>query len=218
MSNFILQEAHEKANEISLKTEHDFSLEKQSLIHTAKLKVLDQLAAKQKEVEVQRRISQSTAIGSSKVAKSKYRETLLSNLQGSATQRLNLVSSDANYSSLLQKLIVQGLVKIEEEDVTLYSRTADTKIVKQVLPAAIKEFTALMKAQTKLTIVPTVKVNDNASKNLTDDTCGGVVLTALDGRLVCNNTMQSRLQIVSNELEPCIRELLFPMSENTAHA
>ena len=34
----ILQEAHEKANELRVKTEHDFNLEKQTLVHNAKQK------------------------------------------------------------------------------------------------------------------------------------------------------------------------------------
>ncbi len=49
MSNFILQEAHEKANEVRIKTEHDFNLEKQNLIHAEKLKVKDLFLKKEKE-------------------------------------------------------------------------------------------------------------------------------------------------------------------------
>jgi V-type H+-transporting ATPase subunit E len=206
-------EAHEKANEIRLKGEHDFSLEKQSLIHSAKLKVLEDIAKKSKDAEVQQRIALSTAIGSSKVQKMKYREQLLANLETSATQRLTLVSADANYTSLLQKLIVQSLIKIEETELTIYSRSQDSKAVKQVLPAAIKELTALMKDKSGITIIPKVKVNDDASKNLPESSCGGIVITALDGRLVCDNTLSSRLGIVREELEPAIRELLFPMEQ-----
>ena len=43
MVNFILQEAHEKANEIRVKTEHDFNVEKQTLIHAARQRLNAQL-------------------------------------------------------------------------------------------------------------------------------------------------------------------------------
>merc|ERR1712238_500561 len=56
--NFILQEAHEKANEIRVKTEHDFNLEKQTLVHEAKLSIQDEFAKKEKDHEIQKRIVQ----------------------------------------------------------------------------------------------------------------------------------------------------------------
>lgn len=39
MVNFIMQEAHEKVSEIKIKTDHDFNLEKQNLVHNGKLKL-----------------------------------------------------------------------------------------------------------------------------------------------------------------------------------
>ena len=56
MANFILQEAHEKANEINIKTEHDFNLEKQMIVHTAKLKIQEEYAQKEKDREIQDRM------------------------------------------------------------------------------------------------------------------------------------------------------------------
>lgn len=56
MANFILQEAHEKANEINIKTEHDFNLEKQMLVHAAKLKIQEEYTQKEKDREIQDRM------------------------------------------------------------------------------------------------------------------------------------------------------------------
>jgi V-type H+-transporting ATPase subunit E len=217
MSNFILQESHEKANEIRLKGEHDFNLEKQGLIHQAKLKVIEDISKKAKEAEVQQRIAVSTAVGSANVTRMEYRKTLLQNLSESATQRLTLVAGDTNYKSLLQKLIVQSLIKIEENDLTIYCRAGDVKLDKTVLPDAIKEYTALMLSKTKLNLVPNIKHNDDGTKHLPESCCGGIILTALDGRLVLDNTLESRLKICIQELEPCTREILFPMAARVAN-
>jgi len=81
MCNFILQESIEKSNEIRLKTEHDFNLEKQTLLHNAKLRIQDEFKEMEKEREVKRRIEKSTEVGNSKVQKMKARDNLLVKLQ-----------------------------------------------------------------------------------------------------------------------------------------
>jgi hypothetical protein len=53
-----------------------------------------------------------------------------------------------NYPQLLQKLIVQGLFKlegIEENEVTVFCHVEDEATVKKVLPAAVKEYVEIMK-------------------------------------------------------------------------
>ncbi|CAM9468570.1 unnamed protein product [Hapterophycus canaliculatus] len=98
MANFILQEAHEKANEINIKTEHDFNLEKQMIVHSAKIKIQEEYTQKEKDREIQDRISRSTMIGNSRVKKMTSRDNLLKELLAEATEditnvRLSLVST-----------------------------------------------------------------------------------------------------------------------------
>lgn len=56
MVNFIMQEAHEKVNEIRIKTDHDFNLEKQNLVHAGKLKVQEEYAQKEKDLDIEQRV------------------------------------------------------------------------------------------------------------------------------------------------------------------
>mmetsp|Transcript_15997 Transcript_15997/g.29954 ORF Transcript_15997/g.29954 Transcript_15997/m.29954 type:complete len:227 (+) Transcript_15997:100-780(+) len=210
MSNFILQEAHEKANELRVRTEHDFNLEKQTLIHKAKLDVVKEFEGKAKEEEVKARIQKSSEVGASRVSKMKYRSTLLAQLLSSATQRCGLVSSDANYSSLLKALIVQCLIKIEENSVTIYVRSEDVPKCEAVLPSAIQEFKAIMKQKAGVDLKPDVTLNGDGGKHLSKETGGGVIATADQGRIVCDNTMKARLELVYEELLPSIRAILFP--------
>lgn len=210
MANFILQEAHEKANEIRVRTEHDFNLEKQTLIHKAKLDVHAEFAQKEKEREVTARIHKSTELGNSRVQKMKYRDELLNNLLSDATKRAALVSTDANYPSLLTRLLVQALIKIEENTVKIYARGKDVEMVKKVLPKAVEEFVKLMKEKAGVDLKPDVSVNQDRSKDLGDETCGGIIAVADDGRIVCDNTLSARLNLVYIELLPSIRAILFP--------
>lgn len=77
MVNFIMQEAHEKVNEIRIKTEHDFNLEKQMLVHNGKIKIQEEYTQKEKDLEIQQRVQRSTAVGAARVKKMKARHELL---------------------------------------------------------------------------------------------------------------------------------------------
>mmetsp|Transcript_8489 Transcript_8489/g.10894 ORF Transcript_8489/g.10894 Transcript_8489/m.10894 type:complete len:223 (+) Transcript_8489:160-828(+) len=214
MVNFILQEAHEKANEIRVKTEHDFNLEKQTLVHDAKLSVQDEFTKKMKDREIQERISRSAEIGACNVKKMEIRDKLLQTLMADAGAKAALVTQGSNYPDLLQKLIVQGLIKIEEESVEIFCRGADVPAVKKVLPAAVKEYVSLIeKATGGIVLKPKVNLNADRAFDLGEDTYGGVILTACDGKIVCDNTLKSRLSLVYEELLPSIRAILFPEDE-----
>ncbi|KAL9186384.1 hypothetical protein ACHAXT_005622 [Thalassiosira profunda] len=210
MVNFILQEAHEKANEIRVKTEHDFNLEKQTLVHEAKLNVQDEFAKKEKDREVQERIARSAEIGACRQKKMALRDDLLTSLMKEASSKCKVVADGSNYPALLQKLIVQGLIKIEEMEVVVYCRKEDVATVTKVVPAAVKEYVDIMQKESGIKLQPKVVVNGDRSKDLPESSNGGVKLTALNGKIVCDNTMSSRLSLVYLELMPSIREILFP--------
>jgi V-type H+-transporting ATPase subunit E len=211
MVNFILQEAHEKANEIRVKTEHDFNLEKQTLVHEAKLSIQEEFAKKEKDREVQERIARSAEIGECRVKKMKLRDELLHTLLSEAGAKCAVVARGQNYPQLLQKLIVQGLIKIEEDEVTVFCRGEDVATVEKILPAAVKEYVDIIKRESGVTLSPKVVLNKDSSKDLTEKSHGGVLLTALNGKIVCDNTMSSRLELVYEELVPSIRAILFPV-------
>jgi V-type H+-transporting ATPase subunit E len=48
---------------------------------------------------------------------------------------------------------------------------------------------------------------------LEETTYGGILLTAVGGRIKCDNTMKSRLHLVYEELLPAIRAILFPENQ-----
>ncbi len=210
MVNFILQEAHEKANEIRVKTEHDFNLEKQTRVHEAKLSIQEEFAKKEKDREVQERIARSAEIGECNVKKMKLRDDLLQELLTEAGEKCAMVARGTNYPQLLQKLIVQGLIKIEENDVTVYCRADDMGTTKSILKAAIAEYVEIMERETGIKLQPKVTLNQDSSRNLPESCFGGVTLTAVAGKIVCDNTMSARLELVYEELLPSIRAILFP--------
>lgn len=140
----------------------------------------------------------------------KLRDELLNTLIAEAGAKCSVVTKGQNYPQLLQKLIVQGLIKIEENTVVIFCRGDDVATVKKVLPAAVKEYVDIIKRESGVTLAPKVTLNEDRSKDLPESSYGGVLLTALDGKIVCDNTMSSRLNLVYEELLPSIRAILFP--------
>jgi len=124
-----------------------------------------------------------------------------------------MVVSGQNYPALLQKLIVQGLIKIEEMEVVVYCRAEDVATVTKILPKAVEEYVTIMEKESGVKLHPNVTVNANRAKDLPDSSNGGVKLTALNGKIVLDNTMTSRLDLVYEELMPSIRAILFPEAE-----
>lgn len=207
MVNFIMQEAHEKVNEIRIKTEHDFNLEKQMLVHNGKLKIQEEYAQKEKDLEIQQRVSRSAAIGNARVKKMKSRDDLLELLKQECAGKLAKAAQGKNYTNLLKQLIIQGLIKIEEDNIEIQCRQEDTSKVQQVMPEAIAEFKRAIKASGQPEPNPKVSLS---STNVPSKGCsGGVILTACRGRIVLNQTLDERLQIAYHDLMPSVRRGLF---------
>merc|ERR1712232_1402374 len=128
-------------------------------------------------------------IGESRVKKMKVRDELLHLLLNEAASKCCMVSRGQNYPHLLQKLIVQGLIKIDEMTITIYRRLEDISIVKKILPDAVSEYVEIIERESGIKLNPTVEINTDRSKDLPEYTHGGVMLTAIDGKMVCDNTM-----------------------------
>ena len=186
-------------------------MEKQTLVHEAKLAIQEEFSKKLKAAAVQERIARSAEIQDCRTKTMRLRDSLLTTLREEAGAKCAVVAKgQQNYPQLIQKLIVQGLVKIEENDVVIYCREQDMATVTKVLPLAVKEYVDLMKRESTVTLSPNVVVNQTASLHLGEDSYGGILLTALDGKIKCDNTMSSRLGLVYEELLPSLRSILFP--------
>jgi V-type H+-transporting ATPase subunit E len=74
-----------------------------------------------------------------------------------------------------------------------------------VLAECQREFNETCEVQTKLAI--------NKANYLPKEDLGGVVLTSLAGRIVCDNTLRARLSYCLQLLLPAIREMLFQESD-----
>jgi len=117
---------------------------------------------------------------------------------------------------MMKDLIVQGLIKMNEAKVEAVVRAEDLDICKKVTSDAIKKYVAIIKESTGMTATCSIEINpggkclEPAADGSGKKSCaGGVKLFASNGRIVCDNTLDSRLATTFDALMPEIRSTLF---------
>ncbi|XP_058110741.1 V-type proton ATPase subunit E-like [Magnolia sinica] len=217
MVRFIRQEAEEKANEILVSSEEEFNIEKLQLVEAEKRKIRQEYERKEKQVEVRKKIEYSMQLNASRLKVLQAQDDLVNMMKDSAGKELLKVSQDNNaYGKLLKGLIVQGLLRLKEPSVLLRCREADRGLVESVLEAAKKEYAEKAKVHSpKVTVDHSVYLPPPPSHHDTHGRfcSGGVVLASQDGKIVFENTLDARLEVIFRQKLPEIRKRLY---ENTA--
>ncbi|CAE8590388.1 unnamed protein product [Polarella glacialis] len=217
MTQFILNEAKDKAEEIDTKSLQEFSVEKLKIVNATKEKIHQDYARKGKMIDTQAAIARSTAINRSRLEKIKSRQDMLGKLSDdSKLQLVQQLKSEAALKSFITKLIVQGTLMLLEDDVQIRCRACDDAVVTACLDAASKEYSKVIKAETgatkavKLSLDKDVKLPPAATSGAHGAGCmGGVALVCQNGTITIDNTIDSRLGLVLEQAKPTIRQLLF---------
>eukprot|EP00339_Tiarina_fusa_P011233 CAMPEP_0117028468 /NCGR_PEP_ID=MMETSP0472-20121206/20695_1 /TAXON_ID=693140 ORGANISM="Tiarina fusus, Strain LIS" /NCGR_SAMPLE_ID=MMETSP0472 /ASSEMBLY_ACC=CAM_ASM_000603 /LENGTH=233 /DNA_ID=CAMNT_0004735961 /DNA_START=31 /DNA_END=732 /DNA_ORIENTATION=- len=215
MINFISAEAEEKAKEINFRAEEEFNIEKTRIVQEEKKRIDEDYAQRMKLVEVQKKIAHSNQLNQCRLASLKARETSIYNILGEAQGQLaNLAKDEGDYKKLLEALILQALLKMKEQDINIICREQDTKLVEAVLPAVVEKFKEKTGITANLTVEKKHRLAPAPREGYKGPTCsGGVVLSALGGKILCNNTFEQRLALASEGLLPEIRAILFGVTQ-----
>jgi V-type H+-transporting ATPase subunit E len=206
MMAFIDQEANEKAEEIDAKAEEEFNIEKGRLVQQQRVKIMEIYERKEKQIELQKKIQNSNLLNQARLRVLKAREDHIKGLLEEAHRRLSHVSRDhAIYKQLMERLITQGLFQLLEVNVTIRCRQADVPLVQEVLPRCTQTYKDTIKKDIKISI---------DSENLPADMAGGVELLAQRGKIKVVNTLESRLEMMSQQMLPELRVMLFGSNPN----
>ncbi|PBC25318.1 V-type proton ATPase subunit E [Apis cerana cerana] len=214
MMAFIEQEANEKAEEIDAKAEEEFNIEKGRLVQQQRLKIMEYYEKKEKQVELQKKIQSSNMLNQARLKVLKVREDHVRNVLDEARKRLGEVTRDiSRYREILKLLIVQGLCQycyniliLTENHVTIRVRQVDFPLVESLLDSVQSAYKQITKKDV------TIKVDQD--NFLPSDSCGGVDLFAAKGRIKVSNTLETRLELIAQQLIPDIRSALFGCNSN----
>jgi V-type H+-transporting ATPase subunit E len=208
MVNFILHEAKDTAESITAKANEDFNIEKLKLVQQMKDKIRTDFSKKKKAEETKKAIDRSTAINRSRLRKIEARQQCIAKLQSEVGDALKVATKgDAKYKSILSELIVQGCLKLMEEEVTIRVRPSDINVAKSVLDTAALSFSKTVKAAVGAN--RTVKITVD-SQNLPANSLGGCVVCCQGGLITVDNTLDTRLGLVMENDRPALRKMLFP--------
>jgi len=226
MRGFIIKEAEEKRDELLAKAQEECAIERQKLVVEEKKKIQAEYERKEKQAAVQKRIAFSNEYNGARLQALKAQDDCVQALIEKARKSLVAVVADpARYKPLMANYIVQALLLVRDPEVEVRCRECDKQLVKDLIPEAFERFKELYKKNMEeehkkkgadfaldFEKDPVLKgkivVSDDA---LPDSVIGGVVLTAFNGRIVCSNTIESRLAIASEKCLPAIRKVLFPV-------
>ncbi|KAJ1981593.1 V-ATPase V1 sector subunit E [Dimargaris verticillata] len=207
MVAFIKQEALEKAREIKVKADEEFNIEKAKLVRQESVNIETNFERKVKQVEVQKRITQSNMVNKARLRVLSRRQEMLDQLFEEASQRLAEIAKDAAKAKqfyndeVLEKIILQGFYKLMDENVVLQCRESEKNKVSTLATKAAEEYEKAVGSKVAF------KVDESA---FLPETCGGgVVLSSLHGRIRVDNTLEARLGLISELMLPEIRVMLF---------
>uniref|UniRef100_A0A7N0RBG7 Uncharacterized protein n=1 Tax=Kalanchoe fedtschenkoi TaxID=63787 RepID=A0A7N0RBG7_KALFE len=212
MVKFIRQEAEEKANEISVSAEEEFNIDKLQLVEAEKKKIRQEYERKEKQVEVRKKIEYSMQLNASRIKVLQAQDDVVSSMKEAASKKLLNVSQDYQlYKKLLKDLIVQSLLRLKEPSVLLRFRKADQDLVADVIDSAKEEYAEkanvyapeiFLDNQIYLPPAPTHQYAHGPF------CCGGIVMASRDGKIVCENTLDARLDVMFRKKLPQIRKQL----------
>lgn len=208
LKRMMRQEAHEKAFEIQVMAQRLYEKEKDKIVQSGLHTMNEDNDKKLQRLMQNLNIERSTKINETRLKKMKERNLCIERVRDETKEQLlrKIVDpKNANYRLAIKNLIIQGMIKLLEPTLLLICRREDIGLVKELIPECEKHFISTMKAEaggdkeykTKLTLIET----DFLTKEQGGE-CGGIILMSLDKRIVCNNTLQSRLDLCFEELLP----------------
>eukprot|EP00927_Polykrikos_kofoidii_P030934 TRINITY_DN2660_c0_g1_i1.p1 TRINITY_DN2660_c0_g1~~TRINITY_DN2660_c0_g1_i1.p1 ORF type:complete len:234 (+),score=59.34 TRINITY_DN2660_c0_g1_i1:77-778(+) len=217
MEQFILNEAKDKAEEITTKALQEFRLEKLKVSGQMKEKIHQEFEKKSKQLDTQAAIARSSAINKSRLDKIKARQEVLGKISDDTKANVLDKLKDASLSKqFITKLIVQGLLMLLEDVVEVRCRASDDAVVSACLADAAAEYSKVVQAESgatkkvNITLDKVNKLSPAPVKGSHDSGClGGVVLACQNGSITIDNTIDSRLNLVLEQAKPTIRGLLF---------
>ena len=115
------------------------------------------------------------------------------------------------YRTTVKDLLKQGMIKLLEEEVELLVREEDVDLFQGLISECEEEFTAHMQEQTEREYATKLTIREDRYLSKEEGgELGGVILFALNRRIVVPNALKDRMSLVFEQQLPAIRKALFP--------
>ena len=153
MTAFIKQEAMEKANEIRLKADEEFAIEKSKLVRQEQSSIDSSYEKKFKQASMSQQITRSTVSNKSRIRILSARQELLDRLFDDSGKKLGDVAKDKKkYQGIMKALILEGAYALNEDKLQVRVRKADNDLTKKAIEEAQKEYQSKINKDVAITI------------------------------------------------------------------
>eukprot|EP00824_Muranothrix_gubernata_P016840 TRINITY_DN34640_c0_g1_i1.p1 TRINITY_DN34640_c0_g1~~TRINITY_DN34640_c0_g1_i1.p1 ORF type:complete len:260 (-),score=46.02 TRINITY_DN34640_c0_g1_i1:12-755(-) len=223
LASIIENTAREEAKAVIDKAKEEYQIETEKLIAQARIKIKTEYEDKLNKYSINKRIEKSARSNQCRIKKMSARNKCVNDMVDTTGEQLAAYfqNNKEKYRQVLKQLMVQGLIKLMEVQVGIRCRKSDTEIIESIIPEAAQEYVGLLKKEVPRLAGREIKckITINTQKYLPEyneketglpSCCGGLELTAKQGKIVCTNTIDARLELCFQEALPDIRRLLFP--------
>ena len=153
MTQFIRQEALEKAREIQLKADEEFAIEKSKLVRAETSTIDSQYAKRFKQAGMSQQITRSTLSNKTRIKVLSARQELLDELFEKAGNGLGGYAEDGGkYGEICKGLILEGCYALNEGKVGVRAREMDYDVVKGAIEEAKKEYKENVNKEVEITL------------------------------------------------------------------
>lgn len=146
----------------------------------------------EREAEQERQRILANAKLRERKAKLDAKEEVIKEAFSLAEEKLKEATSGKEYQAVLKNLLQEAVASLGSGTLVVMGRKEDAKHLKEVLPAVAKESGANLKLS-----------------NETINAAGGVIVKTEDGRVEVNNTFETRLARLRDDLRPAVSKILF---------
>jgi len=209
MIAFINQEAREKAEEIRVNAERSARNETATFIHTEKLRLNKEYEQKTEDVTQQRTIQKTQILREGQLKKLRNKDELKGKLKEAATTALKGAVKTASYKEFLINSAVEAALLIDEKKVAFTGLKADQQLLRTGLAEISRRYKKACARPDYNGSNPDCDFSMVESKVLDDSKVGGVVASAMAGRIVVDNTLLARLDICMHDLLPQLAKMMF---------
>jgi vacuolar-type H+-ATPase subunit E/Vma4 len=164
-------------------------------------------------LQINQKIAASAKTNETRIKRMACRNDHLQLLREATKAKLisDLAPETDHYKQTVKQLIVQGMIRLLEDEVELKVRAGEEDMINEMLADCESQFSEHMLSETGRDY--TTKLTVMTDRHLTVEEgseFGGVNLYAHGRRIVVANTLQDRMNLVFEMALPQIRKMLFP--------
>ena len=150
LKRMMRQDAHEKAFEMQVLGQRAYEEQRDKTIAEGERKLRREFEGKLDDQRIKQKIEVSQLTNQTRLDKMKHRNECMENLRSSAMERLvnDYGSGNPQYLETLKNLIVQGMIKLLEEEVELKVREDEVDTVKGMLSDCEASYSEIMMEET----------------------------------------------------------------------